>query len=485
MKRLFVVLALALQIAPAPAQTPVASPVAASVWNEFQAVRWGMPYADWRRTRRPAECEPFGGPGPADGNGDNGIGGVELWSYRCREAAQSTSALWFFYAFDPREPVVAGLEQFRISVEGLPLDQLTTLHGELSNRLVARYGVGESPAPRSVTEWGSSYWRNTLRWQNADVQIYLYIEQFPYAKPVGPVLSERQRVEGPRLKLQVRHRLLLDTMAAFQRLERAQYTLRWGQSGTPLDTQLAKQLSGEFPRSAALLASPERPVDEQPALLPAAIELLDAAGASTGERRAMLLVAADRLAGRLREGERNSPSWDASRRRLSAYGLNFEWTEPGASWLYTHGLLRRIWQEHPDTAWGSVAFLHLLSSGWNTGIGCRDGIDRFRDVIARGEEFLRARPRTPDRAQIVLFVAQSYETWWSLSRANAEREIHIPDLGVYQEGAATARRKAIEYYNELLRLPGTTDEAAYARLALPRLKLGIDTGQRRFICFYD
>jgi hypothetical protein len=468
-----VVLALAIEGATsARAQTLVPPSLATTVWNELEAAAdWGVPYADWQSSRRPDGCEPYAA--PADAVTDIGTGGVELWSYRCRQSVSSTNGTWFFYAFDSRDPVVARLEQFRISVEGPPIDQLAAAQAELTSRLNARYGAGERPAARSITEWGSSFWRGALRWQNAELQIYLYIEELAYAKPIVP-----------RLKLQVRHRPVLDSMATVQRLERAQSTLKWGDSGTTLDAQLAKQLGAEFPAAAALLAMPERLVEEQAALLPPLIALLNAARGTGGERHAMLLLAADRLTGRLRDGRLGSRSLDVRRQRLGAYGLHFEWAELGGGWMYTHDLLWRAWQEHPETAWGQQAFVRLLSRGWNTRVGCGDGSDQFRQVIARGEEFLRARPRTSDRAQIVLFLAQSYETWWSLSRASAERE-HLPDLDVYQPGAAPAREKAIGYYNELVELPATSDEGAYARLALPRLKLDIDTGQRRFFCQYD
>lgn len=40
-------------------------------------------------------------------------------------------------------------------------------------------------------------------------------------------------------------------------------------------------------------------------------------------------------------------------------------------------------------------------------------------------------------------------------------------------------KKAITYYERLLQTAPQSDQAAYACRVLPRLKLGIDTGQRR------
>jgi hypothetical protein len=83
----------------------------------------------------------------------------------------------------------------------------------------------------------------------------------------------------------------------------------------------------------------------------------------------------------------------------------------------------------------------------------------------------------------LLLLAQSYETWWSLSLAGDNDD--YADRRKYQDGAADARRKAIEWYDRLLRLPNAEDRSAGARRALPRLKLGIDSMQRRFFCIYD
>ena len=55
----------------------------------------------------------------------------------------------------------------------------------------------------------------------------------------------------------------------------------------------------------------------------------------------------------------------------------------------------------------------------------------------------------------------------------------------YQVGAASAAQKAITTYDEIVRRYPKSEQADYARLALPRLVLGIDTGQRRFFCVYD
>jgi len=88
---------------------------------------------------------------------------------------------------------------------------------------------------------------------------------------------------------------------------------------------------------------------------------------------------------------------------------------------------------------------------------------------------------------VQLTVAQAYETWWSLSQAQpatGSDDSENVDPGKYQQGSEEARQKAIAFYERLLQIAPQSDHAVYARRVLPRLKLGIDTGQRRFYCFY-
>jgi hypothetical protein len=472
MKRLPFALLLAPALLAAPsgagqAQAQAGSSAAAAMWDAMQMVTWGVPYGAWQGAHREAACEPF--TAPSDTVIDAGAGGAEYWSDHCRHALPSAPSLnvnadWLFYATSPRDPVVAGLEQFRASADGVPVDQLASAYRELSNDLSTLYGPAQTMRDVDVDEFGAASWTNILRWRNAELETYLYLDS---------------RFAPPRLRLQARHKALLDMLATGRDLD--EVGLQPLESGTALDGQLAKGLERDFRDASALLAAPGRGEQEQEALLPALIPLLDAARTAGGDRRAMLLLAADRLAGRLSETQMDSPVWDEVRQRLAAYGVTFEWSELGGGWESSHDLLWRIWKEHRDTSSGGQAFLLLLGRGWNTRVGCPSGSDQFRDVIANGEPVLRT-ATPPDREQIVLFLAQSYETWWSLSQAGS-RDTYA-DATQYRAGAAAARDKAIAYYNELLALPGTP-QAAYAALELPRLKLGVDTGQRRFFCVYD
>jgi len=441
-------------------QAPSPSPVSAAgaIWGQLQAVSWGAPYAEWQRAHSQLACRAYSW-------GEDGRSPDELWAYRCAQAAQPVTAEWLFYALSLNEPVTARLEQFRAVVAGLSPAMLKEAHRELSGCLSSRYGAADDPG--SVEQFGSAYWRDLWRWRSGDLEILLYLFEPPRAPPC--------------LEIMVRRRPLLDSLAAEQRLQ----DLVFGDSCgccTPLDIQLAKQLGAEFPALASLLADEQAGRDYQLGGQ-ALIELIEAAETSSPERRAMLLLAADRLADRLFVTERQSPGWDQVRKQLAACGLNFEWDELGGGWGYTHDLLWRVWEDYQGTPWGEQAFLLIENRGWEPHVGCGSGSDQFRMVIRNGERFLREHPQTPHRPDILLALAQAYETWWSVSQAGANDEYVDPTR--YQEGAADARQKAIQYYEQVLRAAPASDHAAYVRLELPRLKLGLDTFQRRFFCVYD
>jgi hypothetical protein len=214
---------------------------------------------------------------------------------------------------------------------------------------------------------------------------------------------------------------------------------------------------------------------------------------SAPDRRPLMLWAADRLAERLPSVIANDKSQDADwaewRTQLASFGITYEPSSDADGPLaYTGGLLKRIWTDYRQSEWGERAFLVLQSHGWDMGPSCEAGSDRFHAVIQQGLPFLEQHPKSPDQLDVQLTVAQAYETWWSLSQpqvTTADESSEYVDTQKYQEGAEAARQKGIAYYERLLQTAPQSDQAAYARRVLPRLKLGIDTGQRRFYCTYE
>ncbi len=446
----------------------------APVWDVWRALReapWGATYDAWTRSGPAASCERYrstGGWSTAD----------EEWAYRCRSDGAGTAREWFFYAFSG-DPPAPRLEQFRARIlapagppSASPVAALAERHRALAERISERYGNAERPAKLMVQEFGSASWRELRRWRTNVLEIMLYIDE----PPSGP----------PYVGLLARQRPLLTALTEEERERAARGTPDWqDQLESRLVMVLSAELRAPYPDYGPLIVR-LREGRGDPATQSKAyglvLDLLKAA-ATRDARRPMLLHAADLLAGQLGSDDEHSPEWAARRRTLSSHGLAWEWSQLGATWVYGHGLLWRIWQEHPSNPWGERAFVRLLGLGWDTSVACRKGSDQFREVIREGEAFRVRRPASPARADVDFMVAQSYETWWSLSQASPQDE--YAQAARYQAGALTARQKAIALYNDVLQLIPDSPEAAYARRVLPRLALGFATNQRRFFCVYD
>lgn len=226
--------------------------------------------------------------------------------------------------------------------------------------------------------------------------------------------------------------------------------------------------------------------------------LLRQASGSSGEEAARNLLAADALVSKLSVlliesppgGEREARETASIRRKLAGYGVTLGAQTHDGGLAYANDLVWRVWREFPDTHAGEMAFLGLLRRGWNTdpGEGCPANPDLFRDVIEKGEAFLAQRPQTIFRKEIAYAIATAYESWWSIGHAPADDEwVNAPPYPrreINARQSAAARQFAIQYYREVVRLAPGSPEAASALRRLPRLELGLDTGQRRFFCSY-
>ena len=116
--------------------------------------------------------------------------------------------------------------------------------------------------------------------------------------------------------------------------------------------------------------------------------------------------------------------------------------------------------------------------------GCK-GSSCFLRIIDEGEAFLRQYPRTPFRQEQIYHLALANETWWSLSKSERGDPTDPTAEGakIGKAAAERARKRAIELYEELLRIAPETPQARKGQLSLPRLKLGLDSRERTFFCF--
>jgi hypothetical protein len=237
---------------------------------------------------------------------------------------------------------------------------------------------------------------------------------------------------------------------------------------------------------ADLAASPDRArlVREMIRDLTAILRESDAADAS---RRALCLLAADQVVNKLSLWL-DTPA--PLRRLLMPYGVKLGGMTHDGGLAYGRELLWRVWRESQETEAGELAFLELQRLGWATGNGegCPKNPDLFREVIDKAEALLAGHPQTEFRTQVLYALAVAHESWWSIAHAPADDEwVNAPP---YPRRAANARlaggarEEAIRYYREVVRLAPGSPEAASALRRLPRLELGLDTGQRRFFCSY-
>jgi len=440
-------LTLSLLTAPLAAQNP-------PLLKEFQAVGWNTPYSAWLKAHPAAKCLEAGGTGDrAD----------EQWCYRCIETSGAEKHEWLFYAFDAASPVCR-LEQFHGFTSGAPAGALEQTRSALESALTSR--LGEPGAGAILPESGSFFWHDTRHWRSADREVYLYRRE---GKP-----------QPPAVELLARAQSLIAARGQDDQLLELEAGL-WAPS-SPLDRRLIADLRQNFPALASLLAAspPDKPQRMAQTTLS---NLLQAASTAPATNRAELLIAADRITNFLTDSA--PPPAGTARRteKIAGFTLDYAWSPLGAAWVYEHNLLWQVLREYSNTEWGTEAFLLLETLGWDTGVGCEKGSDQFREVIARGEKFLADQPTGPHRIEVALDLAAAYETWWSLSRAPATDDYATAEN--YRAGAESALEKAIGMYQEVLKLAPSGLEAAYARRHLPRLKLRIDTRQRRFYCIYD
>jgi hypothetical protein len=221
------------------------------------------------------------------------------------------------------------------------------------------------------------------------------------------------------------------------------------------------------------------------------LNLLGAAIRAYGEERGMLLLGVNGLVTKLSILlDNQEPGTSLIRHRLAAFGVKLGGQTHSGGLAYNQDLLWRVWRELPDSTAGELAFVELQQRGWNTssGEGCPTNPDFFRDVIDRGEVFLSQHPSTQFRKEVLFTLAVANESWWSIAQAPAGdgwvAEIPYPRKAINRQQAAAARDRAISYYQRIIELAPESPEAASAVRRLPRLKQGLDTGQRRFFCSY-
>jgi hypothetical protein len=446
-----------------------AEQIAAGMWSRLQRVRWQRDYT------------PKSGACTAIAPHQNLRGGLYDYAYYCASTEEDVVAESFYYPIDRTAPKV---RLMRADIR--PLNAYPELSAEveqlLTRRLTQAYGAGA--VSENLYEIGASRPEPGLFWRNGNLAIFLHRNR-SYVQPAGV----RQGV----VLIAVREEILEQRRQSYALDEATRSSTSLSHPAIVQD--LERQLPGMF--FAAAAPGPQTEPQRAQAERQTRSALLRLLRLSTDERerRAAALVAADELARRLggllivrsaRNGSEllaEDSGADKIRIQLASHGVRFgEIGHYSGELTYDHSLLKRAWNENPDTSWGQRAFLMLQRLGCATPVfGC-DGPNCFRSVIEQGESFLERYPDTPFRKEQTYHLALANDAWWSLAHAQPG-DITAEGARVTKASAERARQKAVKLYEELILTAPGSPEAHAAEIALPRLKLKLDTGERTFFCF--
>ncbi|WP_238325972.1 hypothetical protein [Bryobacter aggregatus] len=438
-----------------------AQEIADAMWSALQKVDWDKAYS--------SQCAVLS---------SRELVGEEAASptRNCKQIQPHTTTETLYYPVGAENP-----KEFLLRADIRPLREYPELSAEVEQILLRRLGTGVKPgqvpgvslgAPREVV--GS--WRHG--------NLTLYVHRNPaYLAPLGvrrgvvlvalreELVQEQTRRALAQAALQTQSQLspemigqdLSQSLGGAYRYEPV--SLRWN-AMTELERVAAEQKTRR--ELVRMLRWPKDDREQKAASYVAADELT--------RRLGSFLVRS--LDGRTEE----AGNFGQVKLQLAAYGVKYSGIGHYSDVMeYDYSLLKRAWTEYPDTKEGQRAFLLLQRLECAaTDFLVKTGADCYREVIQKGEAFLAQYPDTVFRKEELALLATAYETEWSLWRGAGS-----VDYGIHAKPSAAAaeaaRLKAIALYEELLRLAPGSPEAERGVLLIPRLKLKLDTGQRRFL----
>ena len=383
------------------------------------------------------------------------------WTHHCSDTRAGIVRESFFYAFG--EPA----REARLRVDLRPVDESAEITARLLRELRAlltkRFGAAvHEPQMMEIGFRIPRFGQPVAgdHWQGGGLHYFLHANQ-SNETPMG-----------------MRHGVQLIVMNDRLFAERAADTRILGEALVYLDY-------GNDPVRARLKARIGAPYTR--ASLDDLATLLRESDLASDARKALDLVAADEIVNQLSQSLANAAPM---RRLLAGYGATVGGPSHHVGLEYWHGLLWRVWKEFPQTEGGELAFLELQRRGWNTdpGDGCPKNPDLFREVIERGENFLAQHPHSDFRTEVQYGLAVANESWWSIGHAPADDPIvsapPYPRRAANARTREEARERAIRYYRQVVQEAPDSPLALAALRRLPRLLLGLDTGQRLFFCSY-
>ena len=397
---------------------------------------WNATFEAWKSQHPEAECQ-----GPDDAP-------TELLCHVCRvQAASGSSTEWSFYSLGNEDPSQCRLYQGRALFVSTPED-LGGLQGlaTVEHALAAGFGF-PAVAPNGCESNEEGCWTilELVVWEHPNLEILAYRSD----GPLGTVVVVRSA------PLKAARRLSEDGA--------------WGMQSPGLHERILDLIVADLGDHAAHFQDALRAGSGTEKLLAELRALLDDARKVEGPNRYALLLAADMLAGTLSLDSTKVPTGLPK-------GLDFGEDPEGESRSYRHNLLQEVLRDAPEASNAhDLAFLIMLDRGFDPSDTCEAGEDQFHGVAREATAYLSKRPDSKYRADVSYLLAQAYEIWWSEGQKYDDKA---------REGAETARRRAVELYQQIVRAEPTSDRAHYAKLVLPWLMLRVPTDQRRFLCDY-
>ncbi len=165
---------------------------------------------------------------------------------------------------------------------------------------------------------------------------------------------------------------------------------------------------------------------------------------------------------------------------LEKLGAQFSYEEGSERYFYAFNWLRRAYELDPKGRVGELAFLLLMERGFDASPNCASGSEQFREVIARGSQYLRERRSADVEARVHFMVGDAYRDIVTLAEGN--RGDTYADSGKYKPEAADARTKAMAEYRAGLALDEKSEAALIATQRLRSLEAGKAPSDWRFYC---
>ncbi len=389
------------------------------------------------------------------------LGAVDSWSWHCDRASAGVVTESYYYAFSAA-PVLLRLD---IGLSETAQGSSGAIRQLIEAKLTKRFGA-PAPPPLAYPVRPAGGPRVPLwQWHTKTADLLLFDAPF-YLSPLRPPSGVRV--------IAIAHPLS-DAINDDSKMPDFRYPLGIADEA---HKRLARELAPLYDNSSPTLDG--------------LLRLLRAARTAQGNRKAAVLLAADAMTSGLSISlgdENHATEAESARRQLAEFGVHLG-PRFKDGLRYDHELLWETWRSYPNTEWGEYAFLSLQQSGWDTsfdGYSCPANPDFFRAVIEHGEAFLASHPNSFNRSQVLFALAAAYETWWSVSLAPGDDENygHYPRRAENDRTKDAARLKAIAGYEQIERLASGSDYALFAARHLPRLRLRLDTGFRRWFCVGD